>query len=109
MSLIYAMCAFAQVGPNQSELTGYNAKRHEFDPEFDPDAELIIAELEFREEDTPVRLECTILPVWTARNLCKDLVQKDGPSMELGIPYVYKCSHSWISAEMKWLAFELPC
>ena len=46
---------FAQVGPNQSELTGYNAKRHEFDPEFDQDAELLIAELEFQEEDTPVR------------------------------------------------------
>lgn len=51
-----------QVGPNQSELTGYNAKRHEFDPEFDQDAELLIAELEFREEDTPV---CTAHPVQT--------------------------------------------
>ncbi len=40
---------------NQSELTGYNVKRHEFDPEYDPDAECIIAELEFREDDTPVR------------------------------------------------------
>lgn len=45
------------MGPNQSELTGYNVKRHEFDPEYDQDAELLIAELEFREEDTPVRPE----------------------------------------------------
>ncbi len=52
----------SQVGPNQSELTGYNVKRHEFDPEYDQDAELLIAELEFREEDTPVRFETTFLP-----------------------------------------------
>ncbi|EIE22880.1 hypothetical protein COCSUDRAFT_1634, partial [Coccomyxa subellipsoidea C-169] len=49
----FPLMLFAQVGPNQSELTGYNAKRHEFDPEFDQDAELLIAELEFQEEDSP--------------------------------------------------------
>ena len=48
-------CACVQPTANQSELTGYNVKRHEFDPEYDPDAECIIAELEFREDDTLVR------------------------------------------------------
>lgn len=41
-------------GGTYSELTGYNAKRHEFEPEYDQDAELLIAELEFKEDDTEV-------------------------------------------------------
>ena len=37
---------------NISELTGYNVKRNEFDPEYDIEAELPLAEMEFRELDT---------------------------------------------------------
>ena len=37
---------------NVQELTGYNIKRNEFDPEYDMDAELPLAEMEFRENDT---------------------------------------------------------
>jgi transcriptional adapter 2-alpha len=37
---------------NISEMTGYNVKRNEFDPEYDIEAELPLAEMEFRELDT---------------------------------------------------------
>lgn len=39
------------------EETGYNAKRDEFDPEFDNDAELVLAEMEFKESDSPADRE----------------------------------------------------
>ena len=54
-SLVDNLAVYAQPGAIQSELTGYNVKRHEFDPEYDQDAECVIAELEFREDDTSVR------------------------------------------------------
>ncbi|KAJ6921605.1 hypothetical protein NC652_015506 [Populus alba x Populus x berolinensis] len=34
------------------ELSGYNPKRQEFDPEYDNDAEQLLAEMEFKETDT---------------------------------------------------------
>ena len=49
------MSAGTQGGGGQhAELSGYHAKRHEFEPEYDQDAELMVAELEFRETDTQV-------------------------------------------------------
>lgn len=33
------------------ELSGYNVKRQEFDPEYDNDAELLLAEMEFKDTD----------------------------------------------------------
>ncbi len=42
-------------GGQHAELSGYHAKRHEFEPEYDQDAELMVSELEFRESDTQVR------------------------------------------------------
>lgn len=36
-----------QAGANQPELTGYHVKRDEFEPEYDVDAEHLVAELEF--------------------------------------------------------------
>ncbi len=41
-------------GGQHAELSGYHAKRHEFEPEYDQDAELMVAELEFRDADTQV-------------------------------------------------------
>ena len=41
-------------GGQHAELSGYHAKRHEFEPEYDQDAELMVSELEFRESDTQV-------------------------------------------------------
>lgn len=35
------------------ELSNYNQKREEFDPEYDNDAEQLLAEMEFKENDTP--------------------------------------------------------
>ena len=45
----------AEQGSGAHEGTGYIAKRHEFEPEYDPDAERIIAELEFADDDALVR------------------------------------------------------
>eukprot|EP00854_Cymbomonas_tetramitiformis_P000618 gene618-1044_t len=42
-----------KVGPNSSDITGYHAKRNEFDPEYDNDAEIPLAEMEFGPNDTP--------------------------------------------------------
>ncbi|KAJ4847690.1 Transcriptional adapter ada2 [Turnera subulata] len=39
-------------GPSLMELSGYNAKRREFDPEYDNDAEQLLAEMEFKDTDT---------------------------------------------------------
>ncbi|KAK9807904.1 hypothetical protein WJX72_012486 [[Myrmecia] bisecta] len=40
-----------KVGANQIEITGFHAKRCEFEPEYDNEAEMVVAELDFREED----------------------------------------------------------
>lgn len=40
-------------GPQLDAATGWHAKRQEFDPEWDNDAETAIAEIEFRPDDTP--------------------------------------------------------
>jgi transcriptional adapter 2-alpha len=37
---------------NSAEMTGFNAKRGEFDPEYDNEAELPLADMDFRKEDT---------------------------------------------------------
>jgi transcriptional adapter 2-alpha len=47
----------ADEGPSLTELSGYNAKRHEFDPEYDNDAEQALAEMEFKETDSEIDRE----------------------------------------------------
>jgi len=49
--------AAAQARANQPELTGYHAKRAEFEPEYDADAETLVAELEFAPGEPQVRLQ----------------------------------------------------
>ncbi|XP_019054856.1 PREDICTED: transcriptional adapter ADA2-like isoform X2 [Nelumbo nucifera] len=44
-------------GPSLSELSGYNPKRQEFDPEYDNDAEQSLAEMEFKDADTEAERE----------------------------------------------------
>ncbi|KAL4320948.1 hypothetical protein HN51_065118 [Arachis hypogaea] len=39
-------------GPSLVESSGYNSKRQEFDPEYDNDAEQLLAEMEFKDADT---------------------------------------------------------
>ncbi|KAL5140610.1 Transcriptional adapter ADA2b [Glycine soja] len=39
-------------GPSLVESSGYNTKRQEFDPEYDNDAEQLLAEMEFKDTDT---------------------------------------------------------
>ena len=47
--------AVAQVHGNQVEITGFQARRNEFEPEYDNAAESIVADLEFKEDDTEAR------------------------------------------------------
>ena len=56
-------------------MTGFHAKRSEFDHEFDNDAELLIAELEFLPTDTPVRALCSPSSASIKAVLCHILLQ----------------------------------
>jgi transcriptional adapter 2-alpha len=40
-------------GPQLDNSTGWHHKRYEFEPEWDNEAELAVAELEFRPDDPP--------------------------------------------------------
>ena len=44
-----------QAGANQPELTGYHVKRDEFEPEYDVEAEHLVAELDFVPGEPQVR------------------------------------------------------
>lgn len=56
-------------GPSMTEISGYNAKRQEFDPEYDNDAELSLAEMEFKETDTEIdrELKLRVLRIYLSR------------------------------------------
>jgi len=43
--------------PSMTELSGYNAKRQEFEIEYDNDAEQLLADMEFKETDTEAERE----------------------------------------------------
>ena len=53
------------------ELSGYNPKRQEFDPEYDNDAEQLLAEMEFKEVDTEEEreLKLRVLRIYSKRYL----------------------------------------
>lgn len=54
---------------NVYELTGYNPKRDEFEPDFDNEAESAIADIEFRPDDAPEdeRLKLRMLEIYNRR------------------------------------------
>lgn len=56
-------------GPSITELSGYNVKRQEFDPEYDNDAEQPLAEMEFKETDseTDRELKLRVLHIYLSR------------------------------------------
>ncbi|XP_042520592.1 transcriptional adapter ADA2-like isoform X2 [Macadamia integrifolia] len=56
-------------GPTMTELSGYNPKRHEFDPEYDNDAEQSLAEMEFKDTDTEAdrQLKLRVLHIYSKR------------------------------------------
>ncbi|CAM6103370.1 unnamed protein product [Calypogeia fissa] len=58
-----------KAGIATAEQTGYNAKRQEFDPEYDNDAELQLADMEFKDNDTETdrELKLRILHIYFAR------------------------------------------
>jgi transcriptional adapter 2-alpha len=54
---------------NMQEITGYNVKRNEFDPDYDVEAELPLAEMEFRENDTEedVKMKLRMIEIYNSR------------------------------------------
>lgn len=52
-----------------TELSGYNPKRQEFDPEYDNDAEQSLAEMEFKENDSEAdrELKLRVLRIYLSR------------------------------------------
>ncbi|XP_077216285.1 ADA2 2B isoform X2 [Tasmannia lanceolata] len=56
-------------GPSMTELSGYNPKRQEFDPEYDNDAEQSLAEMEFKDSDseTDRQLKLRMLHIYLSR------------------------------------------
>ncbi|XP_021902079.1 transcriptional adapter ADA2b isoform X2 [Carica papaya] len=54
---------------NLLELSGYNPKRQEFDPEYDNDAEQLLAEMEFKDTDTNEEreLKLRVLHIYSRR------------------------------------------
>lgn len=66
--------SFGGKKPNSSgnslvELSGYNPKRHEFDLEYDNDAEQSLAEMEFKDTDTEDEreLKLRVLRIYSKR------------------------------------------
>ncbi|XP_020570652.1 transcriptional adapter ADA2-like isoform X2 [Phalaenopsis equestris] len=55
--------------PSLTELSGFNSKRQEFDPEYDNDAEQSLAEMEFKETDTDTdrELKLRVLHIYLSR------------------------------------------
>lgn len=56
-------------GPSLVESSGYNPKRQEFDPEYDNDAEQLLAEMEFKDTDTEEEreLKLRVLRIYSKR------------------------------------------
>lgn len=56
-------------GPSMAELSGYNAKRQEFEIEYDNDAEQLLADMEFKEIDTEAEreLKLRVLRIYSKR------------------------------------------
>lgn len=57
------------------ELSGYNPKRQEFDPEYDNDAEQLLAEMEFKDTDTEEEreLKLRVLHIYSKRQVVNEL------------------------------------
>ncbi|CAN6477788.1 unnamed protein product [Victoria cruziana] len=56
-------------GPSLTELSGYNPKRQEFEPEYDNDAEQPLAEMEFKDNDSDAdrELKLRVLRIYLSR------------------------------------------
>ncbi|KAM7525300.1 hypothetical protein LguiA_015202 [Lonicera macranthoides] len=56
-------------GPSLMDISGYNPKRQEFDPEYDNDAEQLLADMEFKEADTEEEreLKLRVLRIYSKR------------------------------------------
>lgn len=59
----------ANDGPSLVELSCYNPKRQEFDPEYDNDAEQLLAEMEFKDTDSEEEreLKLRVLHIYSKR------------------------------------------
>ncbi|MCO5606677.1 hypothetical protein L7F22_060866 [Adiantum nelumboides] len=63
----------AEDGTTYLDQSGFNPKRREFDKEYDNDAELPLAEMEFKETDTETdyELKLRMLHIYLARLVCE--------------------------------------
>lgn len=61
--------SFGNEGPSLVELSGYNSKRQEFDPEYDNDTEQLLADMEFKDTDTEEEreLKLRVLRIFSKR------------------------------------------
>lgn len=58
------------------DISGYNPKRQEFDPEYDNDAEQLLADMEFKEADTEEEreLKLRVLRIYSKRCQVYELI-----------------------------------
>ncbi|XP_021831703.1 transcriptional adapter ADA2 [Prunus avium] len=61
--------SLGSAGPSLVELSGYNVKRQEFDPEYDNDSEQLLADMEFKDTDTEDErdLKLRVLRIYSKR------------------------------------------
>ena len=64
---------FLQAASELQQLTGFHIKRAEFDPEYDNEAELLVAEMEFKDDDSKVG-HCTLADAfrWATRVVVRE-------------------------------------
>ncbi|CAI0460562.1 unnamed protein product [Linum tenue] len=72
-------------GPSLLDLSGYNTKRQEFDPAYDNDAEQLLAEMEFKENDTEEEREIKVrvLRIYGKRKNTRNCSGQSSQSTEL--------------------------
>lgn len=94
-------------GRSLMELSGYNEKRQEFDLEYDNDAELLLADMEFKETDTleEHELKLRVLHIYSSSQCVMMLGKRDDarefmrylhPDLGVGkefAHYIFPCSH----------------
>jgi hypothetical protein len=74
-----------------TEVSGYNAKRNEFEPEYDADAELPLADMEFKDGDSEAdrALKIRMLEVYSRR--LDERIRRKRFVVERGLLQVSKC------------------
>lgn len=75
-------------GHHIQEVTGFHSKRHDFEPEYDNDAEVIVADLEFREDEAPEETEAKLRLVAIYNERLTERERRRGFIIERGLLHV---------------------